>query len=331
MYGKILMGLILCTHLNDFFTFFLSINVLNNGWISTRIPDVTKPSELPPKEIIRKPELPKKTTRIPSSTTFVPIIESSKETPELPVSIQTPTSPSLPIPERSTEASASPPAAAPFSHIQQPSTESKENVKTPELSVTSIQTTQETTLEIKSTTEPIETSVKSVISPSRVQQPTESIESTNFKSFYARPGIVLDDTDYTPGAPGALEPSTSSTFHNIHRNTGVPSSATLSNIYAEVFDVTLSAIQGQPHHNKVVDLIEIENTEAGATDVIQTRLYGTDGNDIIVSASDDNSFVSIDGKRTYINLFGETAETEHLKKPMKTHDDHRVYSSKTVS
>lgn len=291
---------------------------------------VTKPTQSEPilKETTRKPEYPKKTTRIPTTT---PVVETTKEVPETPVTMQSPTTPLLlPIIEKITEqAPALAPIPAPFSHIQHPSMTTQESLKMPELPKPSVQMTQETIIEIQ-TTEPIKTSVKSTIAPSRVQPPSQQIESSEFKSFYARPGIVLDDTDYTPGAPGALEPSTQNTFHHIHRTNGVQSSATLSNIYAEIFDVTLSAIQGQPHHNKVVDLIEIGH-HGDATDVIQTKLYNADGNDIIVSASDDNSFVSIDGKRTYINLFGETTETEHLTKPIKTQHDHRVYASKTVN
>lgn len=305
---------------------------------------VTKQTNQPDqnaRETTRKPE--KKTTKMPPSTT-PPIIESTKEVPELPempelpVNHHTPITQSTPILDRSTEALAPAPAPAPFSHAHQqpkpqpqPPTTTELSIKTPELTQSAIPKAPETTSEIPTTTEPIQTSIKSTIAPSRVQKPSSTVESTDFKSFYARPGIVLDDTDYTPGAPGALEPSTQPTFHHVHRNTGIQSSATLSNIYAEIFDVTLSAIQGQPQHNKVVDLIEIGNTDPGATDVIATKLYGADGNDIIVSASDDNSFVSIDGKRTYINLFGETTETEHLKKPLKTQNDQRVYASKTVN
>lgn len=287
---------------------------------------VTKPItqlEPPSRETTRKPEIQKKTTRIPTTT---PVVESTKEVPETPVSFQAPTTPALSsVVEEVTEAQ----VPAPFSHAQHPLMIIKDSGKISDLTKKIVQKTQETSMDIK-TTEPIHTSVKSIIAPSRVQLPNQQIESSEFKSFYARPGIVLDDTDYTPGASGALEPSTQNNFHHLYQSTGVQSSATLSNIYAEIFDVTLSAIQGQPQHNKVVDLIEIGH-DGDATDVIQTKLYNADGNDIIVSASDDNSFVSIDGKRTYINLFGETAETEQLKKPLKTQNDHRVYASKTVN
>lgn len=301
------------------------------------------------KEVTRKTDTLKKATRIPSIISS-PIVESYKVIPEMTTTsiiitttTTTTTTEAVDIPittamtaaTTSVQKSTTPTMIAqektksstPFTQISQSSAE-LESTKTPELPQSANKAQESASMAIK-TTETIQSSIKNTISPSRVSKPNQQIESTDFKSFYARPGIVLDDTDYTPGA---LEPSTKPHFHHVHRNTGAHSSATLSNIYAEIFDVTLSAIQGQPGHNKVVDLIEIGNTDSDPTNVIATKFYGTDGNDIIVSASDDNSFVSIDGKRTYINLFGETAETEHLKKPLKTQNDQRVYqqASKTV-
>lgn len=162
----------------------------------------------------------------------------------------------------------------------------------------------------------------SAIAPSKVVVTTHKIESTDFKSYYARPGIVLDDTiDFNRknqhAGPPKTPPLAATNYHQaFEQDANIQSTASLSNIYAEIFDVTLSAIQGPGGGgsggggaHKVVDLIEIENT--GGPELRPTRVHA---NDIIVTASDDNSFVSIDGKRTYINLFGETAETEHLRK-----------------
>lgn len=157
------------------------------------------------------------------------------------------------------------------------------------------------------------------IVPSKVVPVTQKIESTDFKSYYARPGIVLDDTiDFNRknlhAGPPKTPPIAATNYHQaFEQEANIQSTASLSNIYAEIFDVTLSAIQGPggggSGAHKVVDLIEIENTDGPA--LRPTRVHA---NDIIVTASDDNSFVSIDGKRTYINLFGETAENEHLRK-----------------
>lgn len=169
------------------------------------------------------------------------------------------------------------------------------------------------------------------IAPSKVVSTTHKIESTDFKSYYARPGIVLDDTiDFSrkdlQNGPPQTPPLLATNYHHGHghgQDANIQSTASLSNIYAEIFDVTLSAIQGPgggSGAHKVVDLFEIENT--GGLEVRPTRVHP---NDIIVTASDDNSFVSIDGKRTYINLFGETAENDHLRKSnlaTKSYSDH---------
>lgn len=254
-----------------------------------------------------------------SSPTLIPIIESSKEVTEFHIDIESSTAiPTATLEKITTTIDSSTAIPHSFNTVDK-------TAKTSE----SIETTQNTQSAILQEGNNIGTvapnsSVHSTIAPSRVTEPSQRMESTNFKSFYARPGIVLDDTDYTPGV---LEPSTQ--YHHIHRNTDIQSTATFSDIFAEIFDVTLSAIQGQPNsHHKVIDLIEIGNTQRDP-ELIATK-YG--GNDIIVSASDDNSFVSIDGKRTYINLFGETAETEHLKKPPKTGNNHPNYhqTTKTV-
>lgn len=312
---------------------------------STRLPDLIKSSDIysseesmstlqpslqtepmPPKEMTSKKSdvNPKKATKLPSSTSST-IIESM-DLPKFSVNLQTSMS-SLETLDRTTQTTHL------VTHLPQKSATLEESIQMPQFIPSTTQTTQHIVTEIQ-TTETLESSIENTeISPSRVTKPSEQIESTDFKSFYARPGIVLDDTDFKPGAH-VLEPSTEPAvlFHQTHRNPNVQSSASLSNIFAEIFDVTLSAIQGQPGtHHKVVDLFEYGHPGSDAPDIIATK-YGTDGNDIIVSASDDNSFVSIDGKRTYINLFGETAETEHLKNPLKTQNDHRVYqqSTKTV-
>lgn len=317
---------------------------------STRIPDLIKssdvyPSEKPSISLLPPPIIPnigqselaapkeattrktdvspaKKITKPVSSTTSSSV-ETTNVASEPPVSVQTSISPTITL-EKTSE------TALPVTQITEITTSAATSDETMQLPIppSTHDVYDHVNSEIQ-TTESIQSPVQSTIAPSRVTRPSQPIESTDFKSFYARPGIVLDDTDFKPGQ---LEPSTPA-FRPTHRpSASVQSSASLSNIFAEIFDVTLSAIQGQPGgHHKVVDLIEIGNTGSDAADVIATR-YGVDGNDIIVSASDDNSFVSIDGKRTYINLFGETAETEHLKNPLKTQSDHGIYqqSTKTV-
>lgn len=305
---------------------------------STRIPDTNKSHEIFPdesqssslfepinsrnqneqitKETSKDNNYTKKLPKFSTSTTLS-LIESSNDVPELHIDMQS--SSVLPTATidriiTTVDSSTSIPRS---SNTMDETTETPESISTAQFTLNAI--LQEDKF---NDTVPIST-VHSTISPSRVAEPSQQMESTNFKSFYARPGIVLDDTDYTPGQ---LEPSTQ--YHHIHRNTDIQSTATFSDIFAEIFDVTLSAIQGQPNsHQKVVDLIEIGNTQRETNSELIATKYG--GNDIIVSASDDNSFVSIDGKRTYINLFGETAETDHLKKPLKTENNHPNYQQTT--
>lgn len=206
---------------------------------------------------------------------------------------------------------------------------------TPQLpQVTTPKIAASSSFELFKTNETDDLHIKSTIAPTKVSKPSQNIESTEFPTFYSRrPGIVLDDTlDYKPAAH-LHTPIISSSFNSIHPNEVLQSSSTLSNIYAEIFDVTLSAIQG-PGHSKVVDFVELSNQEP--QEILQTKLYGAEANDIIVSPSEGNSVVSIDGKRTYINLFGETVESEHVRKPVagtKSPGDHGIIhqSAKPVS
>ncbi|XP_073964700.1 calcium-binding EGF-like domain-containing protein pawn [Choristoneura fumiferana] len=100
---------------------------------------------------------------------------------------------------------------------------------------------------------------------------------------YRRPGIVLDDTDFKP---------TGSRFRPDAPVVTAPA-------YGEIFDVTLSAIQGPGEKGATV---RIENVNP---------IYGHgDRDDIIVTASGEQGFVSIDGKRTYLNLFDTSSSAE---------------------
>lgn len=103
--------------------------------------------------------------------------------------------------------------------------------------------------------------------------------------YHPRPGLVLDDPEFKPGGH-RQRPQIQST-----RPVTPPG-------YGEIFDVTLSAIQGP--------------SGSGSQQTIKIKPYGHtgngNGNDIIVSPAGDDGFVSIDGKRTYINLFGESTD-----------------------
>lgn len=70
--------------------------------------------------------------------------------------------------------------------------------------------------------------------------------------------------------------------------------------YGEIFDVTLSAIQGPGSGSGSKQTINIKQYGYNPTGLTQP--------DIIISPSGDEGFVSIDGKRTYINLFGDATD-----------------------
>lgn len=116
---------------------------------------------------------------------------------------------------------------------------------------------------------------------------TSSTENVTPTTFVARPGLVLDDPEFQPG----------------HKNNykGPPAVNTRPPGYGEIFDITLSAIQGPGGNTGSQQTLNIRPFGAGGG----SGQY--EGTDIIFSPSGDQAFVSIDGKRSYINLFGEAA------------------------
>lgn len=143
------------------------------------------------------------------------------------------------------------------------------------------------------------TEIKTSSSVQKLPSSSSTIEATSKQqpqttpsAFHPRPGIVLDDPEFKPGGQAKLQNRIQPT-RTLHR----PPVSPTSNVppgYGEIFDVTLSAIQGPGN--------------GGASSGLQTiniKPYAAN-NDIIVSASGEDTFVSIDGKRTYINLFGES-------------------------
>ena len=117
-----------------------------------------------------------------------------------------------------------------------------------------------------------------------IVRPTTSILTKNTGSterYRPRPGIVLDDTlDYT-GAQGlpSQRPYIASSRH--------PSPG-------DIFDVTVSAIQGPG---------------GSSGESVRVSLHSGNGDVILTSAVSGQGFVSIDGKRTYLNLFDNTDRT----------------------
>lgn len=115
--------------------------------------------------------------------------------------------------------------------------------------------------------------------------------------YHPRPGIVLDDPEFKPGG-GYRRPAQQ------QQQQIQPTRPVTPPGYGEIFDVTLSAIQGP--------------SGSGSKQTIKIKPYdgysggSGPGGDIIVSPSGDEGFVSIDGKRTYLNLFGDSSETESI-------------------
>uniref|UniRef100_A0A1A9WPB4 EGF-like domain-containing protein n=1 Tax=Glossina brevipalpis TaxID=37001 RepID=A0A1A9WPB4_9MUSC len=147
-------------------------------------------------------------------------------------------------------------------------------------------TTITTSTTISTTTEAI--SQSSNVHPTTPTLPTQ---------YQSRPGIVLDDPEFLPGGRPRpkrplQQPKPSSRPPVSHINIQ-PTRQHLPPGYGEIFDVTLSAIQGP-------------GSKGGSQQTINIKPYGSyGGSDLIVSASGEQNFVSIDGKRTYINLFGD--------------------------
>ncbi|KAK9886647.1 hypothetical protein WA026_017568 [Henosepilachna vigintioctopunctata] len=111
-----------------------------------------------------------------------------------------------------------------------------------------------------------------------------SLQGFSYYPYRPRPGIVLDDTEYKPGGS--------------HRHPIVtrPPIGQLG----DIFDITVSAIQGPggssgTQGKPYIIPVDIEKVHVGQ--------------DVITSPQDGNGFVSIDGKRTYLNLFGEVEPT----------------------
>lgn len=158
--------------------------------------------------------------------------------------------------------------------------------------------------------------------PQNTATPTQSMPNvglpSNFPTFHPRPGIVLDDPEFKPG--GHARPSATATKpFNIQPTRVHPSN--LPPGYGEIFDVTLSAIQGPGNGGGNSGLQTINIKPFGGAN---------NANDIIITAAGDESFVSIDGKRTYINLFGESTEAPN-QLPLSTKVTAAVTAAKTAS
>lgn len=150
-------------------------------------------------------------------------------------------------------------------------------------------------IEASSTEKPMPTtSSSSAQSPPTVSSvaPPSVTPAAPDQPYHPRPGIVLDDPEFKPG--GQARPARP--YQNIQ-----PTRPHLPPGYGEIFDVTLSAIQGPGGVPATSNKQTINITPYG----VETS---TGTGDVIISPTEDDEFVSIDGKRTYINLFGEATQ-----------------------
>nr|XP_016941265.2 uncharacterized protein LOC108018248 isoform X2 [Drosophila suzukii] len=176
---------------------------------------------------------------------------------------------------------------------------------------TTIKTTTTTTTTTSSSTSTTTTTTNpppSTSSSTESEPPNSSNANTDNATppapYHPRPGIVLDDPEFKPGGrprpPNQRPPPAQQT---LPLPAVQPTRQHLPPGYGEIFDVTLSAIQGPGPKG------------SGSQQTINIKPYGSYAagggqgqGDIIVSASGDEGFVSIDGKRTYINLFGDPTD-----------------------
>uniref|UniRef100_A0A182WIQ2 EGF-like domain-containing protein n=1 Tax=Anopheles minimus TaxID=112268 RepID=A0A182WIQ2_9DIPT len=220
--------------------------------------------------------------------------------------------------------------AAPEPSISQEGDLSLSITPTPTLLPTSESSTitkTKTTTTTTTTTSPAlsESKTADVISPTKSGSPAsaDTTKPPDYR-FQPRPGLVLDDPDFKPGGG-----SGGTTNSNSIRTQNLPPFANRPEIYTapppgaagsggsgggrppnygEIFDVTLSAIQGPGGAGG-----------GGSQQTIKINPYynrpgqGTGPEaSIILTGTGTDGFVSIDGKRSYIDLFG--TETQRGQK-----------------
>lgn len=152
--------------------------------------------------------------------------------------------------------------------------------------------------------------------------------SSSTHQYHPRPGIVLDDPEFQPGGrPRPLRPTFNQTqpyFHHIQptrHNSGLPPG------YGEIFDVTLSAVQGPGSKGSSQQTINIKPYQSSGSSVIDNI------DDIIISPSGEgDQFVFLDGKRTYIDLFGNPTDLSQSRDVVSsTQHPATIISNKTYS
>ncbi|KAK6620219.1 hypothetical protein RUM44_006620 [Polyplax serrata] len=131
------------------------------------------------------------------------------------------------------------------------------------------------------------------------QRPSQSATTESSHHFKVRPGIVLDDPEYKPG---------------VHKRPAISARPIVTapppnSYYGEIFDVTVHAVQGPGDKSSLPGKPYIVPVDVDGVQVQKQQVIKGDIS-VITKPEEGQKFVSIDGKRTYINLFGEASSTK---------------------
>lgn len=263
------------------------------------------PNEMPQEPFTKKEEVTKKKDKNPGkSTEKKPSIEA---TPTISSIIES-TTHIVPLITESEDIQISSLESSIEDSLTTISSSHSETIPIPSKTMeTSTSEIQSTSLTIQSTSASSQNEVKTA----------ESTSVPNFNEYHPRPGIVLDDPEFKPGGharPTSQQPPIQQQQRPIPPVQ--PSRPNLPPGYGEIFDITLSAIQGPGSGSSSKQTVNIKpygsygtaplpGTGQGNYGADIVTGAGTGNGDIIISPTGDESFVSIDGKRTYIDLFGE--------------------------
>ncbi|XP_058120593.1 uncharacterized protein LOC131293804 [Anopheles ziemanni] len=204
---------------------------------------------------------------------------------------------------------------------------------TPSLDTSMLSSTSTTTTTILSTTSSTPVTISpTTTTPTLVAGTAKTPPSappTDYR-FQPRPGLVLDDPDFKPGGgAGAGGSSNAIRTQNLPAfgsrpeiYTAPPPGTSNGNVgrpanYGEIFDVTLSAIQGPGSGGSGSQHTVKINPYYNRPPPPQDGGAGAEAS-IILSASGTEGFVSIDGKRSYIDLFGTETAKKTIVRPQPT-------------
>ncbi|KAL0267627.1 UNVERIFIED_CONTAM: hypothetical protein PYX00_009842 [Menopon gallinae] len=122
-----------------------------------------------------------------------------------------------------------------------------------------------------------------------------TVETTH--EYKVRPGIVLDDPEYKPVGHK----------HPIKSTRPIITAPPPPSHYGEIFDITVHAVQGPGGgEGSTAGRPFIYPVELDSGVIVHNGKVPNSDVSVITKPEEGQDFVSIDGKRTYINLFGES-------------------------